>query len=53
MKQPPGDKWRRTAANTFFQSEKAPYVVNRIEYTDNHVESAIDSKVDHILPEEF
>src|SRR5258708_31721831 len=42
--------WRQMAAHCGKHSlpvGEAPYVVNRIEYTDNHVESAIDSKVDH------
>jgi hypothetical protein len=37
----------------FLPVGEAPYVVNRIEYTENQVKSAIDSKIDHILPEEF
>jgi len=37
----------------FLPVGEAPYVVKRIEYTEDHVKSAIDSKVDHILPEEF
>jgi len=37
----------------FLPVGEAPYVVNGIEDTENHVKSGIDSKVDHILPEEF
>jgi hypothetical protein len=48
--------WRQMTAHCgkhFLPVGEAPYVVNRIEYTENHVKSAIDPKVDHILPEEF
>jgi hypothetical protein len=48
--------WRQMTARGgkhFLPVGEAPYVVNRIEYTDNHVKSALDPKVDHILSEEF
>jgi len=31
---------------------KTPDMVDRVEYTKNHVKSVIDSKIDHVLPEE-
>jgi hypothetical protein len=37
----------------FLPIGEAPNVINRIEYTENHVESLVDLKIDHILPEEF